>query len=472
MSRSGPAGGCTALLACAALFCAGISLAQSLPSAPQPSAPQPVPATSTSATPPSFTLDQAIAAAVVNDPLFRAAVANAGSLRLDAAISRSALLPSASANGIYTYTQPSGARSETAPRGLQSLPVFVANDSIHEYWAQLLVNQNVSAANIANWGRSRALAAQATADLEIARRDLVLRTVTAYFDVVSTAEKVNVAQRALDEARAFVDLTQKLENGREVAHADVVKADLQFQQRQREFDDASLAAEKARLDLGVLLFPDPRTPYTLADQGQPLAPLPDRSAVEAAASSHNPDLRSALAALRAAKSEVSAARFAYVPSFGFNYTYGINAPRLDAWEQRRVPGEPNVRNLGFSASFSINVPLWDWFATQDKIRQAELREKAAQATLTNTQRMLIAQLDEYFNEARVASDQVASLRTSVDTARESLRLTRLRYSAGEATALEVVDAQSALAQAEAALDDGILRSRVSRANLQTLTGTL
>jgi outer membrane protein TolC len=121
---------------------------------------------------------------------------------------------------------------------------------------------------------------------------------------------------------------------------------------------------------------------------------------------------------------------------------------------------------------TINLPLWDWFATQDKVRQAQFREQAARATLTNTQRLLIAQLDEYYNEARVASDQVASLRTSVDTARESLRLTRLRYQAGEALALEVVDAETALAQAEAALADGILRSHVARANLQTLTGVL
>lgn len=470
MSRSGLAGGRRALFACAALLCARMAVAQTLPQAPPPTT-VPAPAT-TSASLPSFTLDQAIAAAVANDPLFRTAVANAGSVRLDAAISRSALLPSAAANGIYTYTEPSGDRTDTAPRGLQSLPVFVANDSVHEYWAQLLVNQTISLANIATWNRSRALASQATADLESARRDLVLRTVTAYFGVVSTAEKVNVAQRALAEARAFVDLTQKLETGREVAHADVVKAELQLQQRQREFDDASLTAEKARLDLGILLFPDPRTPYTLADQDQPLAPLADRTVVEAAASHHNPDLRSALAAYHATQSEVAAARFAYVPTFGFNYTYGINAPRLDAWEQRHVPGQPDIRNLGYSATFTVNVPLWDWFATQDKVRQAELREKAAKATLTDTQRQLIAQLEEFYNEARVASDQVASLRTSVDTARESLRLTRLRYSAGEALALEVVDAETALAQAEGALADGILRSRVARANLQTLTGVL
>jgi outer membrane protein len=459
MIRSGDAIALAVVVGCV-LFGSRPAVAAPLPQTSGPAA------GAASAPPPSFTLDQAIAAAVANDPLFRTAVATAGSARLDASISRSALLPNAAASGVYTYTQPSGFISSGAPRGLQVLPIFVANDSIHEYWAQLLVNQSVNLANIATYRRSRALAAQAGADLESARRDLVLRTVAAYFGVVAAAERANVARRALDEARAFVDLTQKLEAGREVAHADVVKTSLEYQQRQREFEDASLAADKARLDLGVLLFPDPRTPYTLADQDRPLAPLPDRAAIEAAASNNNPDLRSALEALHASRSEVAAARFAYFPTLGFNYTWGINAPEL------AVNGEGGVRNLGYSASFSINVPLWDWFATEDRVRQAELREKATQATLTHTQRQLIAELDEDYNEARVASDQVASLGISVDTARESLRLTRMRYSAGEATALEVVDAQSALAQAEAALADGILRSRVARANLETLTGTL
>ena len=53
---------------------------------------------------------------------------------------------------------------------------------------------------------------------------------------------------------------------------------------------------------------------------------------------------------------------------------------------------------------------------------------------------------------------------------ESLRLTNLRYQAGEATALEVVDAQTTLLQARNAYDDGLVRYRLALANLQTLTG--
>lgn len=55
-------------------------------------------------------------------------------------------------------------------------------------------------------------------------------------------------------------------------------------------------------------------------------------------------------------------------------------------------------------------------------------------------------------------------------ANESLRLTVLRYEGGESTALEVVDAQSTLATARNALDDGLVRYRIAVANLQSLTG--
>ena len=54
---------------------------------------------------------------------------------------------------------------------------------------------------------------------------------------------------------------------------------------------------------------------------------------------------------------------------------------------------------------------------------------------------------------------------------DSLRLTIERYRAGEATALEVSDAQATLSQARTAFDDGLVRYRVAIANLQSLTGT-
>ena len=87
-------------------------------------------------------------------------------------------------------------------------------------------------------------------------------------------------------------------------------------------------------------------------------------------------------------------------------------------------------------------------------------------------RSLIADLEEFYAEATAAHDQLASLDLSVQTAAESLRLTKLRYTGGEATVLEVVDAQNALTLAENAREDGAVRYQIALANLQTLTGTL
>jgi outer membrane protein TolC len=215
----------------------------------------------------------------------------------------------------------------------------------------------------------------------------------------------------------------------------------------------------------VLLFPDPRTPYTVQGEDN-IAALGAKADVEQAAAKNNPELKSALASLNQSGAEVLAARAAYLPSLGLNTTYGIDAPQF------AVNGPDGVRNLGYSASVTLDIPVWDWLATEHKVKQSEIRRDAAKVALTAAQRRLIAQIDETYSEAAAARDQLASLDASEQTAAESLRLTKLRYTAGEATVLEVVDAQGAYLTAANAREDGRVRYRTALAELQTLTGTM
>jgi outer membrane protein TolC len=419
-----------------------------------------------------ITLEQAIALAQKNDPAYAASLAANRVARLDRSISRSALLPDVIYHNQYLYTQPNGVVNQGGQAGLQAAPKFIANNAIREYASLALVTETLSPIGFYDFKRTGALANKAAADLEISRRDLVLRVVTAYFGLTAADNKLQVAERGATEAQAFLDLTKKLEAGREVAHADVVKASLQFQQRQREANDAKLAADRARLDLGTLLFPDPRANYQIAENPPPA--LPARTDVDTAAANQNPDLRSALQQVKASQAAVLAARSAYLPILSLNYTYGIDAPQFAVNGPVVESGTSTVRvrNLGYSAFVNLDFPVWDWFATHNRVKQSQYEQQAAQVVLTSVQRQLIAQLEEFYSEAKVANDQLASLDESAHTAAESLRLTKLKYAAGEATALEVVDAQTALTQAEAARADGALRYRVALANLQTLTGTL
>jgi outer membrane protein TolC len=301
--------------------------------------------------------------------------------------------------------------------------------------------------------------------LEVAQRGLVASVAGLFYAAATADRRVMVAQRAANEAASLTKLTGQREAAREVAHADVVKAELQQQQRDRDLSDAKLNAEKARLELGVLLFPDPRAAYTLAVPETPPV-VPARADVEAALASRNPELESALATSHLADLNVVAARAGYLPDLELNYSYGIDSAQF------AVNGIDGSRNLGYSASATLNIPIWDWFTTHDKVRQSEINRDVARVTLTNTQRKLIAELEEYYAEAVAAHDQLDSLNQSVTTAAESLRLTRLSYSAGETTILDVVDAENSLTASELAREDGVVRYQTALANLQLLTGTL
>jgi outer membrane protein TolC len=90
--------------------------------------------------------------------------------------------------------------------------------------------------------------------------------------------------------------------------------------------------------------------------------------------------------------------------------------------------------------------------------------------LTTAQKQLLSNIQTSYDEAVTSRQQLDTLRQSADLAEQSLRLTSARYTAGEATVLEVVDAQNTLLMARNGLADGEARYRLAIANLQTLTG--
>jgi outer membrane protein TolC len=412
--------------------------------------------------PTAITLEEAIRRAEANEPIYAAAMAQNRSSALDRSIARGSLLPSVVYHNQALYTQGSSLQAQSADG---SAPRFIANNAVREYASQASVNETLGLAGLTGVRRADAAAAMAAAELEVARRGLVVAVTNLFFGSLAADKKLAVAEGARVDAADFTKLTSEREQARESAHADVVKAQLQLQQRQRELEDAKVAAERAHLELGVLLFPDPRTPCTL-QAPEDAAALAPRADVELAAAKNNPELKSALAALRVSNADVVAARAAYLPDLGLNYTYGIDAPQF------AVNGPDGVRNLGYSASITLDIPVWDWLSTQHRVKQSEIRRGVAQVQLSATQRQLIARLNEAYSEAEAARAQLASLDASVTTAAESLRLTTLRYNGGDATVLEVVDAQSAYVTAEYAREDGRVRYEAARANLQTLTGTL
>jgi outer membrane protein TolC len=412
-----------------------------------------------------LSLAQAIKQAQANEPVFAAALAAQKSARIDGYLAKAALLPSVTYHNQMLYTQPNGQTNQGGQVGTQASPVFIANNAVHEYTSQAVISETIGMKQFADVQVAGANAARATAELEVARRGLVSTVVALYYTVSTAQDKAKLQAEALAEAVDFTQITQKREAAREVAHADSVKAQLQMQQKQRDSNDANVAAAKARLELAVLLFPDPRTSYE-TEHSTSAQVLPTRDEINQLASKNNPEIRSALADVSVANAQVKSAKAAYLPDLALNFAYGIDAPQF----AKRGPDD--VRNLGYSISGTVDIPVWDWFSTQKKVKQSEIQRDAVKVNLNAAQRRLIANLEESYAEATAAHDQLELLDQSVNTAEESLRLTKLRYEAGESSALEIVDAQNSYLATRTARADSLIRFETALAALQVLTGSL
>jgi outer membrane protein TolC len=407
-------------------------------------------------TPLRLTLADALNRARSNSVIYQAALTDAKIAHEDKKQSLTTLLPNVNYNNAAIYTQGTGVDNQVR---------FIANNAVHEYISQGNVHEALDVAGIATARRAAANAAVAKARAEIASRGLVVTVVQNYYVLAAAVRKLDVAQKAADEGDRFLKLTNNLEKGGEVAHSDVIKAELQANDRRRQFQEAKLALLNARLDLAVLIFPNFDDNYELADDLHAPVTLASSNEIEARAARDNPDIRSALETVNAAGHGVSAARAGYLPGLDLDYFYGIDATHFAT----RTNG---VSNLGSSAVASLNIPIWNWGATQSKIKQAEFQRDQAKRELSLAQRKLLAELKSLYAEAQTAADELSSLQRSAELGTESLRLVTLRYKNGESTVLEVVDAQTTATLADAAYEDGAVRYRVALANLQTLTGEL
>src|SRR5262249_16051893 len=154
----------------------------------------------------------------------QSAIADAQVAREDVFQAKSSLLPNFSNSTQYLGTQGNG----RTPNGR-----FVTNDGVHVYREWGVVHQEISPNLILATGRQRAEAAEALArgKVEIAQRGLTVTVSKNYYALVSAQRKYATAQTAVQQAMGFLETTRQRERAGEVARADSVKAEIQYEQQ-------------------------------------------------------------------------------------------------------------------------------------------------------------------------------------------------------------------------------------------------
>ncbi len=452
-----------------ATSCLSLSPAFAQAQKPAPPAPPPIPLAAPPAAakpgpPLKLTLADALARAQKYSPQFQMAV-TAAKLARENQVQASALMkPDVSYLMQYLNTQ----GNDISPVGR-----FVTNDGVHVYRAWGVVRQAMPGSFFIDAGPREAgyLRALADAQQQIALRGLAVAVTQDYYALVAAQRNVAAAGQALRSAQRFLAISQALEKGGEVAHTDVIRFQLQESQSERALEDARLAVSTAQSNLAVLLFPAFDENFQVVDDlATPPAP-PAFAQAEARAQSRNPALASALAAYHAASVNVSIAKSAFFPSLAIDFDYGIEANALALHSVNLT--RPGVRqpNLGYFATYSLNLPIWDWGFRRSQLHQAEDARALERVNLSYAQRGVVAQLYSFYNQTVTAWNEMGSLRREVTLADRNLQLVTMQYQAGETAVLQVLDAENSWVLARDAYTAGAAQYRNALAQLETITGS-
>jgi len=223
---------------------------------------------------------------------FQAAVTNAGLARQDSRQAFDALLP-ALPTTIRRFTRRAPGQWRRQATGVPV--VFIANNAVHEYISRETCMRQLTPRwwqIFARRPRQRRLPSGRRRLLRAGCGDGDARILRGG---PAAQQKVETAKRNAYEGDRFFKITQDREQGGEVAHADVIKAELQTRERQRALQEAQLAFLNARLDLAVLIFPNFEENFEVADDLHAPVALPMLAEVQERAARDNPDLRAALA---------------------------------------------------------------------------------------------------------------------------------------------------------------------------------
>ena len=292
--------------------------------------------------------------------------------------------------------------------------------------------------------------AAATADLEKARDDIRVAVAQAFVQILYNQEVLRVAkEQSAHDAELLEQVKERLNAGK-VSAADVSAQQATLAQSRQSEIQAAGNLDISVLELTQLLeLPSPEgfsivTPE-VGDVSQFLLMRPE--AIYQDAVENRPAVEAAKLNLEYAKVSIDRAKGAFLPSLSLSGGLGTNY-----YTNSKMASSPFFdqikNNFSQYIGLSLNVPIFQRFATRNQVRSAQISYRGQQIQLESVKKALYKEIQQaYYNAVNSQARYTGSLE-SAQSAREHYELTEEKYKVGKAGIAEYNDARNNWLRAE------------------------
>jgi cobalt-zinc-cadmium efflux system outer membrane protein len=288
------------------------------------------------------------------------------------------------------------------------------------------------------------------------RQQIAAQTSRSYDSLLVAVKHREDLRLTRDLAADFLKRTQARFEAGTVARLDVIRARVALAQSENDLIASERDVSVASDALDRLTGAPIGTPVIPGDTLSVPAPLPAVEALLSDAQRDRPELAQLSSERASARATTTLAREYWLPDLA------ISAQRDYG---------PEGAGALFSAGVALPVPFFHWSHVRGEIAENRHRERELSATYRDFQAQIAQDVRAAYASASTALRQAVYLRDQLlPAAREAYRVASVSYSLGGSSALEVLDAQRSLIDAQSQFADALAAANSARADLALAVG--
>lgn len=389
--------------------------------------------------------------ALANDPTFQQAHANYMAAREAKPEAWAVLLPQISGSAGKSWTHTSGVNTQVSSSGGGPAPFSFhsTDDIVAKQWSLNLSEDLFSWADWMNLKAANSQVAEAQANYEAAAQNLILRTATAYFNVLSALDTLQAQESSLQAFDLQLQQANKRFQVGLIAITDV-------EQARAARDTAAAAVISAKQSLATaedqLEVITGRQYDTLSEPGSDMplvtpSPANQNQWVQTSLQQNLSLIASRLAA-DVARDNVRVAFGGHLPILSLVASRSFNSSNTDEsivgiGTFNGLPGWANDRQIGLQ----VTVPIFSGGGTEARVHQAQYQWIAAKDAVEQASRSTVQQARDAYLGVISGIAHVQALDQALTSSQTAYRATEAGYRVGTQTEVDVLNSLSTLVQA-------------------------
>ncbi|MBJ6107475.1 TolC family protein [Hymenobacter sp. BT523] len=437
------------LLTLGLLGTAGSALAQNQPGVPAAS--QPIGLASD-----SLTLGATVQAVLDANPGITnlTELSNAATSRLSQ--SQSGFLPQITGTATYTRIDPvvklpfNGETLQFAPNN---------NYDFHLTAQYLLLDFGKNAATV-KVAESQVQTAQD--NITVARRDLAFNAAQVYYNILFMRESIRVQNQQIASLQAHRNEMEKRVQGGVSTRFDVTTTDVRITQAQNTKLDLENQLRNQQVQLARLLHKPAQADIPVKGRLTYEPQAVDMATELAKATENRPEVKLARDAEKTAELQAKLIEKSDLPSLGVGAQVGGKNGYI----------LPDINRIRFNTVgvVQLSVPIYDGGRNKKQRVEAAANSRAALARTQDTQEQIRADVRQAVNNMEFSQARLANAEQQVAQASDALTRAQGRYRYGVGQNLDVLDAETQLAQARLARAQAMYNYTLGQYQLRRATG--